>query len=212
MGTTRGRGLDSSKYTTPTSSFAGGRHGTLIFAAVSGGSGADGLLRAHHDAVVQPLLKRKNRPAANGSSSFGKEPATQVSIRCTRALSPFSTYTSYAYVILHPHVELNFRQHVVFHRRELACTAVSLLVGPSYSLCTAGHQKQPNRLYYIHFVGHGNVKIACLAYSCDLVSAGIRLSHNEPRPKDVDSSKRSAGDGMYDIALADKLVMRSASR
>jgi len=69
----RGKGLHSSKYSTPTSSFAGGRHGTLIFAAVSGGSSGDGLLRAHHDAVIQPLLKRKDRPAARASSSsFGK--------------------------------------------------------------------------------------------------------------------------------------------
>lgn len=46
---------------------------------------------------------------------------------------------------------------------------------------------------------------------CDLVSSGIRLSHNDPRHTDVDSSKHSAGDGMYDIALADKLVMHSTS-
>eukprot|EP00752_Nemacystus_decipiens_P008814 g7866.t1 len=37
------------------------------------------------------------------------------------------------------------------------------------------------------------------------------MSHNDPRPTDAHSSKRSAGDGVYDIALADKLVMRAAS-
>lgn len=68
----RYRALDASKYATPTSSFAGGKHGTLIFAAVSDGGG-DGLLRAHHDAVIQPLLKREDGPAAQTpSSSTGK--------------------------------------------------------------------------------------------------------------------------------------------
>lgn len=69
LSTTRGRGSHCSKYITPTSSFAGGRHGTLIFATVSGESRGDGLLRAHHDAVIQPLLKRENRPASHASSS-----------------------------------------------------------------------------------------------------------------------------------------------
>ncbi|CAB1111577.1 unnamed protein product [Ectocarpus sp. CCAP 1310/34] len=41
-------------------------------------------------------------------------------------------------------------------------------------------------------------------------SNGVRLSYNNPRPKDVGSSKHSAGDGIYDIALADKVVMRTA--
>ncbi|CAM9709197.1 unnamed protein product [Pylaiella littoralis] len=97
----------------PTSSFAGGRHRTQIFAVVSGGRGGrgDSLLRAHHDAVIQPLLKGRNQRAARDSSS----------------------------------------------------------------------------------------------------SPGVRLSHNDPRPMDVNSSKRSAGDGMHDIAMADKVVMRAAS-
>lgn len=43
-------------------------------------------------------------------------------------------------------------------------------------------------------------------------STGVRLSPNEQRPMDVTGSKRSAGDGIYDIALADKVVMRAASR
>lgn len=61
----------SPMYDNPTSSFAGGRHGTQIFAAVSGGSDGlgDSLLRAYHDAVVQPLLKRGGRSAARHSSS-----------------------------------------------------------------------------------------------------------------------------------------------
>lgn len=69
LGTKPGSGLHALKYGTPTSSFAGGRHETLIFAAVSGGSGGDCLLRAHHDAVIQPLIKRKNRPASRASAS-----------------------------------------------------------------------------------------------------------------------------------------------
>ncbi|CAN0321222.1 unnamed protein product [Ectocarpus fasciculatus] len=102
----------SSAYSTPTSSFAGGRCGTQIFAAVSGGGGGgDDLLKAYHNAVVQPLVKAETRPGARSSSSSSK---------------------------------------------------------------------------------------------------GVRLSYNNPRPKDVGSSKNSAGDGMYDIALADKVVMRTA--
>ncbi|CAM9113630.1 unnamed protein product [Ectocarpus sp. 6 AP-2014] len=102
--------LPSSAYSTPTSSFAGGRCGTQIFAAVSGGGGGGDLLKAYHDAVVQPLGKAETRPRARSSSS----------------------------------------------------------------------------------------------------SNGVRLSYNNPRPKDVGSSKHSAGDGMYDIALADEVVMRTA--
>eukprot|EP00903_Cladosiphon_okamuranus_P019235 g17688.t1 len=108
LGATHERGLHRSKYITPTSSFAGGRRGTLIFAAISGGSG-EGLLRAHHDAVIKPLLKRNRRPTSHTSS------------------------------------------------------------------------------------------------------IGVRLSHSNPRPWDVHGSICPTGDGVYDIALADKLVMRSAS-
>ncbi|CAM9141998.1 unnamed protein product [Scytosiphon promiscuus] len=99
-----------STYDTPTSSFAGGRCGTQIFAALSGRDcrGGSGLLRAHHDAVRKPL-----RPGESRS------------------------------------------------------TAVSSSV------------------------------------------PGIRLSHSNPRGEKTSNSKRSAGDGMYDIALADKIVMRT---
>lgn len=64
------RALRSAMYMNPTSSFAGGRTGTQIFAAVSGVSDSGhSLLRAHHDAVIQPLMKWGNRDAARGSSS-----------------------------------------------------------------------------------------------------------------------------------------------
>lgn len=39
------------RYSTPTSSFAGGRSGTPIFEPTPGGGGGDALLRAHHDAI-----------------------------------------------------------------------------------------------------------------------------------------------------------------
>lgn len=76
MGPSRGNAGRPFTYATPTSSFAGGKRGTQIFAALSGGSdgGSNNLLRVHHDAVVRPLLKRKARPAARcSSSSAGKK-------------------------------------------------------------------------------------------------------------------------------------------
>ena len=76
VGPSREKTVRRFTYTTPTSSFAGGRRGTQIFAAVSGGSdgASNNLLRAHHDAVVQPLSKRRTRPAARvASSSAGEE-------------------------------------------------------------------------------------------------------------------------------------------
>lgn len=42
-------------YSHPTSSFAGGRHGTSVFEL---GSGADSLLKAHYDTVVKPLVEK----------------------------------------------------------------------------------------------------------------------------------------------------------
>lgn len=54
--------------------------------------------------------------------------------------------------------------------------------------------------------------ISWVCQRCALFFSGVRLSYNNPRPKDVGSSKHSAGDGMYDIALADKVVMRTAPR
>lgn len=65
----------SSKYGTPTSSFAGGQHGTQIFAAVSGGDRGNGgsLLQEHHNAVIKPLLEGEDRPAVGSSSAMGEK-------------------------------------------------------------------------------------------------------------------------------------------
>lgn len=38
------------------------------------------------------------------------------------------------------------------------------------------------------------------------------MSHSNPRGETTGNSKRSAGDSMYDIALADKIVMRTKPR
>lgn len=53
-------------YTPPTSSFAGGKTGTFIFASTSGG---DRLLQAHYDAVIKPLLERSDAHNAVTRSS-----------------------------------------------------------------------------------------------------------------------------------------------
>lgn len=58
-------------YSHPTSSFAGGTRGTTIFDL---GSGADGLLKAHYDTVVKPLVEktRNARGSHRALSSHGE--------------------------------------------------------------------------------------------------------------------------------------------
>lgn len=79
----------SPTYTSPTSSFAGGRFGTLIFASVPG---SDNLLRAHYDAEIHPLLDSESLSNATRSSAYSNKGAW---VAKTSGTSEFATILHY---------------------------------------------------------------------------------------------------------------------